>query len=381
MRRLLAFVPIHTLLVLVLAAGCTPPAADCAQDARSAFVVTARANQVLPSITPEVSAQLRASVVDCARVTVVAADGSPRVVAVVDTRITAENDLLAERQRRAFLQQLGDVISSSVAQTEEAATLEALALASRAVADGRPGQRRITVIDSGLSTAGVLALQHGALEASPSDTVSLLSAAAELPQLTGVDVLWLGLGDVAGPQGAPGTAELSALRDLWRLVVTQSGGAVEFVSAPLPAGSASARSLPRVTPIRFDRPRALGWTLTDSRVRFISNSATYAEPVRARRILSVIADQLRTVPDVPLVLTGTTATGGPGSTDAGRRRLSLARARAVANTLRELGVTNRLRVEGVGTNFPGWVRDVRGGRLVEALARRNRNVFITSSAR
>ncbi len=82
-------------------------------------------------------------------------------------------------------QEIYDTLSSSSAKTPECDILAALQLAGRALG-AQPGSKKLLILDSGFSTAGLLDFTQGnLLDAQPQTVVDLLRERQALPELTG----------------------------------------------------------------------------------------------------------------------------------------------------------------------------------------------------
>lgn len=237
----------------------------------------------------------------------------------------------------------------------------------------------IVLVDSGLQTMGILDYtQRGMLRADPSDLVDGLRGSGQLPDLSGLRVFVVGLGDTAAPQEALDPASRTALVEQWTALLTAAGADCVGVD-PLPLTGAAPAVAPTVptVPVPDVAPLEPSNTvvLTADSVAFVSDSAQLRDPEFARKKLaSIAADLVDSGSGVRL--TGTTATDG---TEAGRLELSRLRAEAVKATLVELGVpAERITTRGVGTHHPGHVDDLDSdGRLIPPKAAQNRTVILT----
>lgn len=359
----------------VLLAGCGA-AAGSSRPGALAVIVGAHANMIAPTVTPSVRAEIEDAAARGARATVIVADGDPTVVATVPLA-TENNNPLYQRQR---INQFVDLIEQVRADTPEVDLLAALHLAARSVADAA-GPKTIVVIDSGLQTAGALRFQdHGGalLDADPDEVIERLQEEQRLPDLSGVRVVFAGLGDTAPPQEPLPPPDRRTLVALWTGIVEAAGGTAEVSQAPLPGGH-SVRGVPPVTPVPVDaNPIELPATtvLEDSAVGFIADQARFRNPGKAREVLEPYAEAI--AQGAHALLIGTTAAVGP---PAGRRALSRQRAQAVADMLVELGApARRIETKGVGSDFPGYVPDHDAqGNLIPARAVQNRQVIIKLS--
>lgn len=338
-----------------------------------AIVVGHRSNSGYPDLVPDLDATVTDAISRDTRCTVVVADGRPAHAQTLRLRSTAANPLIAERERRQTLAIVRDAITSCRAVTAEVDQLAALALAARAVA-GAAGLRRIVMIDSGVQTAGGLRFQDGAttLSAAPGDLADRLAEDRFLPDLTGVEVRLIGIGDVRDPQlplGEPGRQSLLAI---WSAIVVRSGGTAVTVPDPLPTRSPEPGlppisvvpvALPPTGPIERPVP------LDDSTLGFRPDEAALRDPALAQAALAPYVSVLRASRQ-RVRLVGTTSSAG---TEAGRLRLSLARAGLVRDLLVSGGVeAAAVDVVGVGSGLPRAPRPRRGRRRYGLYQRRGR---------
>lgn len=105
-------------------------------------------------------------------------------------------------------------------------------------------------MDSGLSTEGELNVLsenlHRLIDVQP--IVDKLQKDHALPDLTGVQVVWIGLGDAADKQEDLTSRNKNTLKELWEAVLTTSGAEVTFKNLPLTEEGSTDRELPEVTP-------------------------------------------------------------------------------------------------------------------------------------
>ena len=182
-------------------------------------------------------------------VSVVQVDGAPELVSAdlyaIDERYQHADPDKLKTDAAIKAANLLSSISTVQANDPEVDTLEALRIALRSFAYApEEGERRILVIDSGLSTAGYLSFQNGLLSASPEAMVQELKERGALPDFTGVEVLWQQLGDVAEPQQALSPRQTQRLTDIWQAIVTAGGGSFTLCAECWRARRRSAGRLP-----------------------------------------------------------------------------------------------------------------------------------------
>jgi OmpA-OmpF porin, OOP family len=310
-------------------------------------------------------------------VSVVSTDGVPQVVTSQSFKSDAANPQAAKDELAPKQNQLLQALMASRAQSAEANPLNALNVAARLIrGSGQPGT--VVLLDSGLQTTGALDYTAGLLGSDPEIVANQLAHRGQLPDLSGVNVIVLGVGDVSAPQEPLDTAQQTNLREQWQAIAKESGAACVHIDQTPVTGSAQA-GLPRVAVVKVPQAQAIApgtrVVISDTAVKFVSDSAQLVDPASARRALSRIADDVKTNTR-RVLLTGTTATDG---TEAGRLELSRQRAETVKSLLVQQGVpAANIETNGVGTHNPEHVNDVDGkGNLVESLAAQNRNVILT----
>ena len=371
-RRRTLFVA-GTLAVAVMATGCGAPVA-VDPTGGLAVVVGARANMPPVAVSGIAGQVVTNAVSSRSQVSVVVADGSPFVLQ--DERLSGlHRDDSGSDERRAVLH---DAITTAAAASPETDLLTALQLAATAIEDA-PGRHTVLVVDSGLSTAGGLDFrQKGMLEADPADLIASLEADGALPDLTGIHVVFQGLGDTAAPQPALGAVAREHLIELWTGIALRAGAPDVNVERGLLSGETPS-GRPPVGVVGAGGVTCSQNTvvLTGGDVAFEPDRALFQDAVAAAETLRPIAETLKAAA-VTATLTGTTAKVGDAS---GQRRLSRERAQAVADVLSDLGVPERrLTVVGLGSDFPGYVRDHDGrGNLLPREAAMNRKVVISLS--
>lgn len=369
--------------------GCTPTAHNDDVTAVG-FVVGNRSNTQLAGTAVQ-SCYVTDLLNRPSHLLVAVSDGTP--TAVFDQRVP---DLPSGRKRTETYQRIAQELGAALATPADAAeadVLEAVARVSAGMRDDT-GLRRIVIDDNLLQTTGALPLQNGYLYADPADVVEQLRPYLDttMPNLNGYEIILLSPGAAASPQPEP-TAEVRArLITLWTAVFQSTGAKVTvdpgttFADPP-----AVAAERPKVTVVPFDpptppapptRPTAAATPaatcserLGSDRVAFVSDTADFLDPARARQVIADVARRIAGCAGT-VTLTGTTSSAG---TEAGRRRVSTDRAHAVRAVLAaDLGVDpTTIRAVGVGMRFPGFVSDRKSDGALDAIkARANRLVII-----
>lgn len=367
------------------ASGCGAGAALAAQTSSIGLVLGNRAN------TQRAPAQRVACYLDPmldrpSHVVAAVSDGRPR--AVFDRRLPALPDGRRKvENKRAFVAALREALDVP-ATSPEADVLEALGVVVQGLrADETVGPRLVLINDNLLQTAGALPLQRGYLYADAGDVVDELRPYLNrtLGDLRGYTVVLLAPGAARPPQERVTVENRARIVALWGALLTAVGATVITDEAVMFTDPPNADGVPFVTPVPLEMPRppapapsraaSCRAELTSREVAFVSDSAQFLDPHRARATIRTAAGQLVGCAG-RIRLIGTTSSAG---TEAGRIRVSTARARAVrAELAKALGVRpSSITAVGVGTRFDGFVNDRRpDGSLDSVKAQRNRLVII-----
>lgn len=284
-----------------------------------------------------------------------------------------------EKLRAAFADDWASSLEESTAVEPETATLDAIAVAARALTAS--GTRTMHVFDSMVQTSGSMPLDGGRLADDPVDIVEGLRESGQLPDLTGIDLVLHGFGQVAEPQQVVGEADRTRLEQLWRAVFTAAAARSVTILETVP-GAEPSSDLPTVTPIALTAaalperaPECDRTQVHDALLGFAANSGEFIDKPSAIRQVQHIAEQL-TGCRGRLSVSGTTSSAG---TPESRADVAEARALAVARLLSEaLGIPfDDIRTHGLGMEFEGYVDDRDDqGHLIESAARLNRSVLI-----
>lgn len=153
------------------------------------------------------------------------------------------------------------------------------ALAQSAQATDGNAVSDVIVVSNGIQTAGDLRLQEG-FSADPSLQIRNLVANNALPDLRGVHVHWVGIGQTSGDQPTFATASINALKALWTQIIEVSGGQVTFEgNVKLADGNPEGPAVSQVAPL-FVAPvvQACRSVLTDENLSFVAGTATFLSP-------------------------------------------------------------------------------------------------------
>jgi OOP family OmpA-OmpF porin len=368
-------------------AGTAAMPASCTKAGPVVFAVSGRRDSPAPGLTTRMQIAAQEAARQGSAVGVVNVDGAPTLIVAwfADTRNM--NGGAAQLYDVNFVAALARKIQAVRAASPHADVLDALEIAGRAVRAVRAAchtQRGGTIFleDSGLQDINPLNFTRpGQLEALPPVAVSFLSGEQEIPDLAGMTVVLVGIGDTAAPQPPLAIGQQAHLRAIWSAVIKAGGGQVE--TDPSPRENPAPRGVPPVNLIAV--PRLAPWPegykksfpLPDNGpFGFRPNTAIFRDPSAAQKALSNVARFLLDNPTAKIELTGTTARWGGNKGDV---TLSTQRANAVKSALISLGDSpGQLLARGVGWRSPCYERDGGPkGPMLERQAKHNRSVIVT----
>lgn len=332
-------------------------------------------------------------------ITVIVNDGAPYIALDAQMKPPAKDGLsenkkatIAEKQ----VQEINGIISMAKAKTEEANPMEAIHLAARGLRSTQTQRKVLIILDNGLGTVGVMNFVTGNLlqqdaQACAEAVVSQLLSSGEIggEELTGVDVIWSGLGDVAGEQMKLTPGERETLKAVWKAILQEMGAQTVTLAEDLPTGVYE-EGLPEVSLVETGKSQNVfleseafmngnePMVLDDTIVSFVPDSAEVLNAEEAKEILKPLAEYLCENLNKKILLAGTTATVG-NQKDC--EMFSKKRAYTIAGILEEMGVLRgQMQVMGLGFEHEYHVNDLdEKGRLLEVEAQKNRSVMIINS--
>lgn len=391
MKKIISVLIICVVLVGTLA-GCVGPGKEGVVPSNTSLVLGC--HMYFPSISLNSSAiynPVYEAVYSWGNVSTVIVDGKPEVDCNFEIKDPGKNIDNAKRKQLAKnnTNRILASISMLKAVDPEIDTLKAIDVSAKALrAGGTENKKTMVIVDSGLSTTGLLNFaEKNLFEASVDDVVNQLKEKHALPDLEGVDVLWIGLGEVSGEQAPLTSNNRYQLEQLWTGVLSASGAkSVVFDSSPLsgvyddslPQCSivpiveesldVDSNSMPEI--IKFDE---------NTSVKFVGDKAEFIDVEAAKKDIAPIAKYLTANPEETMYICGMTATvSSDPNTGKG---LSLKRAEACKKVLIEMGVSeSQLICVGLGqTANPLRVDDVDESGKQTANASKNRAVFFIQS--
>lgn len=348
-----------------------------------ALAVSRRANS--PSDLPDAARQIVRRFVtgipalaSGPKLSLINVDGRPSLHRDGVFRSTAGNREALRDDQEQFLAGFDAAAASMRAVEPEVDVLAALE--KGAVAAGRPGPGTLVLVDSGLSTTGPLDVsQPGVLDAPADEVVAFLRAKQSLPDLTGITVFLIGIGEVARPQDELGFGAKKRLIERWTGIARAGGAAcvttIDVSRRGDPLDGVKPVKLVPVPPSVVYRPQGRTVLPDAGDVAFQLGQAVFRDPQAAREVLTPVAEQLRANPSYRLLVTGTTARWGSTQYQID---LATRRAQTVKQELVGLGADPaRIETRGLGSYFREYVSDNGpGGVLLPGPAQQNRTVRI-----
>ena len=352
------------------------------------YAIAPTANsQGLNMNSPLVQDTIYDTILDYGYVSVVVIDGDPEMAAADSYDIPAQYKNASKEKlktdARAKATNLIAYMGNQIANDAQVDYLEGLRMAVRSLSSLEGyDSRTIVVIGTGLSTQGTLNFQNNLLSIEPDAVLEQLEEKNEIPDFTGITVVWQQMGDVAAPQQDLSQTQRKRLQEIWGGIVERGGGT--FVYNDIMANPVDTVLLPEETPVGFDETMfetadesllEEPVMLTEEQVSFVPDKPTYLDEEEAVGTIRPIADYLIEHEQITVLLAGTTA--GDEDSDY-TMRLSQERADAVRSTLIQLGVDqSRIVTVGLGSSDP-W--HVYGAGYDGSIASGNRKVVLLDAS-
>ena len=258
--------------------------------------------------------------------------------------------------------------------------------------------KQVIILDNGIVTKGDMHfLMRGinrinfreiaALEDFVSGLTEELYTDKLIPDFSGVDIVFIGLGDVANPQEVLSNSIKDGLKNIWTAIFNK-GNANRVDFKDYPRGTKPDEYLtdntgfPYVTPIRFERfiNRNEEIIVYSDEVSFVANSASYINQENAELVLRSYTELLNSYlrqSGTKIYVVGSVAEypRGEQSID-----LSTRRAMTVKDTLVKFGLPeDRLEAFGLGILYPDREDEWLNNDFIEEIARNNRKVVLIPS--
>lgn len=361
------------------------------------YAIAPTANsQGLNMNSPLVQDTIYDTILEYGYISVVVVDGKPEMIAAdsydIDAQYKKASKEKLKTDARAKATNLIAYMESQVANDTQVDYLEGLRMAVRSLSSLEGyDSKTIVVIGTGLSTQGTLNFQNNLLSVEPEAVLDQLEEKNEIPDFTGITVVWQQMGDVASPQESLSQTQRKRLQEIWSGIVERGGGT--FVYNDIMANPVDTEtSYPAVDPVELpmEAPVVFDETmfdtedksileepvmLTEKQVSFVPEKSIYLNEEKAVATIQPIADYLIEHERITILLVGTTA--GDEDSDYAMT-LSRERADAVRNTLIQFGVNeSRIITVGLGSSDP-W--HVYGAGYEGSIASGNRKVVLLDAS-
>jgi OOP family OmpA-OmpF porin len=383
-----------TAMVFAALAGCGDPAprpvsqppvmpSECTQTGPVVFAISGRADSPAPVLTVTMQQAAIRAVGEGSSIGIVDVDGRPELTMTGAFTDPGVNHATLVNDQQNYLRSLLTAVERVRAKSPDVNVLNALEVGGRALHAACSYGGTLYLEDSGLQETGPLNFREpGMLGASPADVMRFLSGEHEIPDLRGLAVVLVGIGDTAPPQAPLTISQSNNLLAIWS-AIARAGGAVSVsVDSSPRVGVAAPSHVPPVllVPVPALPPWTPGvprYVFPDSGpVGFFPDTAQFRSSAAAEGSLRQLAAYLVANPSARIKLTGTTARFGSLSSCIA---LSLERADAVRQVLVADGaLSSQIATTGVGWQFPGYENDQGpDGILLPGPAEHNRSVIVT----
>lgn len=314
-------------------------------------------------------------------------DGSPKLVKSFES--PKPKVMLTPSKKQDILntqfEEIKTFIDGLRPQAPECDILKAINISADNLAD-RGGVKSLVIMDSGLSTTGLLDFRSADVASLKIDEIiGALQSKKAIPNLEGVDVSWYGMGQTTDPQIEPSSEYKYVLEELWTAILKEAGAkSVHIARESLEDVELDRSDFPKVSPVdckleesiiaSLDEPMVFG----QEKIKFKSDSAellTDKKDVEAR--LKPIVDFMNENSQEKILLAGTTAKYGRQKSC---EDLSLKRCETIKTILVSKGIEEaRIRLLGLGYENPFYQNDLKAdGSQDEVLAVKNRTVIVMS---
>lgn len=354
------------------------------------FVIAGdHANVPKPSLPAEAAPLVRATILAGQPIGIVALDGDPKLVQPGTVYpVDKVNPSRTEKSLEAAVASLNSSIHSLSAQTPGNDVVAAINLAANAAKAAGRTSATILVLDSLLADTGSLNLTpNGMSMVDPAEMAKHIVSSGGIADLKGLHFLLVGAGYGTGAQKSLSNNQMENIRNIVTATLTAAGASTATVVSIAMTGDASQSQLP-VTPVPVIPPKPYDLPLSQdgklqgsivfdsaSSIRFVGGTADFVDLDAASKQLYNIAEWLNAEKKVRrIMISGTISSGGiPDSTDSDH--LSLRRAQAVFEILRQTGVSDsQMEVEGLG--YTASPPDIIDGRYDLTAAAANRTIRI-----
>lgn len=300
---------------------------------------------------------------------------------------TAKKEQLAKQNTEQILSN----VSSLSAQTPEIDTLSAISLSANTLhSASNECEKSMIVFDSGLSTTSLLNFaEQNIIDAPVESIVEQLKELHAIPDLSDIEITWIGIGVTCGKQNRLTDNYKYKLQELWNAIL-EAGEAkkVCFDTTPV-SNEENDNNLPKCTtvpiiadPLEVEQieseetiPEIMKWD-ENSSIKFEADQAKFVNEKAVGKELKPIAAYLKNNSEEKIYIFGMTATvlGGDSGIELSKERAEVCKEVLIKQGVKEeqlicvgLGkIDNPLRVK----------NDIdENGKQIESLAKKNRAVF------
>lgn len=321
-------------------------------------------------------------------ISIVCCDGSPFLydqITIPEPEVNLTNQQKID-SANSIKAEILTMITNMEPSTEEVDTLKAVELGSRMLASSGAQSKRLYILDSWLQTTGVLNFQEISLRSAPEDVLTSLNEVYTFTDLnlSGVDVVFSGIGDVYDPQPSLSSIEKGNLQEIADGICNTAGAKSTSFSKQISTKGIDSSLYPKVSVVETTADKIDSQALMNqavifddnSKIRFKPDSYEFIDDDTATNELKNIAKIMNQNSTMKILIIGSTATDG---TPQACKTLSIKRAEACRDVLENEGIdTSRITTLGAGqTDTRYRVDDIdENGSLIESEAKKNRSVII-----
>jgi hypothetical protein len=207
---------------------------DCTATGPVVFVVSGRQNSPVPALVGSMEKAAVEAIDNKSPIGVLNLDGRPGLV-FAGVFSSGDNlpSYLMRTVRVRYLAVLARTISQVRAKYPDANVLDALEIAGEAVRAACSRGGTIYLADSGLQETSPLNFHNpGLLASSPAKVVATLTKAHDIPNLSGMTVTLVGIGNTAPPQDQLSIGQRANLINIWSAIVKAAGAHLKIDTQP-----------------------------------------------------------------------------------------------------------------------------------------------------
>lgn len=352
------------------------------------IVVANRSNTIAAVNTTIVNEKLYEAAISYGSISIIEEDGEPYVVDSFNINVPSKSGLSKNKKEQIAKDQRAQLLeiicNSAIPKCAEADTLQALIKAGRELHSSSSSEnKQLIILSNGLSTTGVLNFsKYNYLNSEPENVITQIAQMGEIPDLSGVDVVWVGLGETVSPQQPLTNKNRDTLQAIWNGILEMAGAnSVKFYSDNISGVNTINDSYPTVSIVNVfaDEVKIDEFSISvydEERLNFKPSSVEFVNTETAIKALEPVAEYMISNPEYNILLAGTTASVGSNDWC---REFSLRRASAVKKVIIDMGVdASRIKVIGLGYDGHCFhVNDIdENGNLIAEEAKKNRTVII-----